>query len=469
MADYVCHVERLRFVYGHTRKGNDGVVYVCEPPFLNYGPELVKHELLQIHDEAPAAIAYHREFNAEGGIFDDDDDNEDEGNEDRFIGNQFYSENEDRGDANRFIGNQFYGDDSDGDDSDDENAFFFPADCEYVPGAPSPLKEPVEQGGVFKNSIGYDTGTDSDSDASSVSSDSTEDSDCPVFSDDEDIEVKGTSITTTVVDTQREIIHSPTDSTTAIAIIVTPPSPSAAHFALIPAPDAACLVPFNVVAMPLSMDPAIKMIDSDLLNDIASANLRAPEITSIIVFSPNGTVITHASSTYHLRDLRRLASTCGQTYLAHQESAADARPNPVVATQIDSTPTTSQGSGEVANMFLEFDTNTALVSRISEDALLAVVGPRELAHDSSLTNGEHNHNHIDTSSAKSEDDSEEHPRHDNDTANNDDTSSHSSKRSAHQRRSSQDLAPNSSALVLEALEQKSEALTKYLKEIMAEE
>jgi hypothetical protein len=434
MADYAFFVERLRYPHGRTEKGEDGRLYVCDPPWITKEKERVKLEDLQLANDSPAAVAYHREFNAH------------QGTDDQFNGDQFSED-------------QLYNSDSDSDD-DYDNDFFYPADCEYIPGPSAPPKEQVEQRGVFKQGIDYDIDSDSD-----ISSEDTEDSDCDVFSDDEEIEVKKAPTVST-----QQIIPSPTDSSAAIAIVVTPPSPSVKQFgrdAATPETSAARKIPFGVVAM--SDNPAIKMMDSDLLDDLARSNLRAPEITSIVIFGTNGTVVAHASSTYHLRDLRRLASTCGQTYLAHQESTSTTS-NPISAAQIESTPTTSQGQGDVANIFLEFDTNTALVSRITATSLLAIVGPRELTEGASLPNG----NHANTSSTKSESDSEEAAPNDiaddDDDDDDDDTASAStsSQRPTHQRRSSQDLAPNSSPLVLEALECKSEALTKYLKGIMGD-
>ena len=132
-----------------------------------------------------------------------------------------------------------------------------------------------------------------------------------------------------------------------------------------------------------------------------------------------------------------------------------------------STPTTSHGLGNVSNIFLEFDSNTVLVSSITPKILLAVVGPRVLSEPAPLTNGKHTGSSSETSELDQGGNAQDLAQLNGSSRSSESSDTHPSKPS-HQRRASEDLAPHSSPLVLEALEHKSEALTKYLKEIMGE-
>jgi hypothetical protein len=146
--------------------------------------------------------------------------------------------------------------------------------------------------------------------------------------------------------------------------------------------------------------------------------------------------------------------------LTYQSSHAEEAPS-AAKQALSAAPTVSVGFGEVQNIFLEFDTNTVLISRVTSSVLLGVMGPRLLTGDPPTVNGTH------ASNASTASDAQAGTQGNENTDSEASSSVHSGKPS-HKRRSSQDLAPNSSPIVLEALEHKSEALTRYLREVIGE-
>ncbi|ODH12851.1 hypothetical protein ACO22_07852 [Paracoccidioides brasiliensis] len=136
--------------------------------------------------------------------------------------------------------------------------------------------------------------------------------------------------------------------------------------------------------------PGIKMLDTDALSDLLEDNLCPPEITSIIIFATNGAIFAHASS-LPPRQLRNLSATYGAAYLSF---AVNAPARNLAGVNPASHPSSfvtapSVPLGDVGSIVFEFENLAAVVTKIADKVLLAVVGPSHVIPPQQLQQQHH--------------------------------------------------------------------------------
>ncbi|PGH31542.1 hypothetical protein GX50_05689 [[Emmonsia] crescens] len=125
--------------------------------------------------------------------------------------------------------------------------------------------------------------------------------------------------------------------------------------------------------------PGIKMLDTEALTDLLEDNLCPPEITSIMIFATNGAIFAYASP-FPPRKLRNLSATYGAAYLSY---AVNAPAGNLTAVNPASHPSSfvtapSVPLGDVGSIVFEFENLAAVVTKIADKVLLAVVGPSHI-------------------------------------------------------------------------------------------
>ncbi|OJD24089.1 hypothetical protein ACJ73_04550 [Blastomyces percursus] len=122
--------------------------------------------------------------------------------------------------------------------------------------------------------------------------------------------------------------------------------------------------------------PGIKMLDTEALTNLLEDNLCPPEITSIMIFASNGAIFAHASS-LPARQLRNLSATYGAAYLSYAVNAPAGNLTGVNPASHPSSfvTTPSMPLGDVGSIVFEFENLAAVVTKIADKVLLAVVGP----------------------------------------------------------------------------------------------
>ncbi|EGE05558.1 hypothetical protein TEQG_04567 [Trichophyton equinum CBS 127.97] len=128
--------------------------------------------------------------------------------------------------------------------------------------------------------------------------------------------------------------------------------------------------------------PEIKMLDTTALSDLLSDNLSPPEITSIFIFASNGAVFAHASPLPQRR-IRNLCATYGAAYKSYAVKAPNGNLTGVSASihpsAFSSTP--SIPLGNVGSIMFEMQDMVAVVTKIADKVLLAVVGPTRIVEE----------------------------------------------------------------------------------------
>ncbi|EZF73005.1 hypothetical protein H105_04998 [Trichophyton soudanense CBS 452.61] len=128
--------------------------------------------------------------------------------------------------------------------------------------------------------------------------------------------------------------------------------------------------------------PEIKMLDTTALSDLLSDNLSPPEITSIFIFASNGAVFAHASPLPQRR-IRNLCATYGAAYKSYAVKAPNGNLTGVSASihpsAFSSTP--SIPLGNVGSIMFEMQDMVAVVTKIEDKVLLAVVGPTRIVEE----------------------------------------------------------------------------------------
>ncbi|KAI9367516.1 hypothetical protein BJX61DRAFT_547410 [Aspergillus egyptiacus] len=126
--------------------------------------------------------------------------------------------------------------------------------------------------------------------------------------------------------------------------------------------------------------PDIKMLDAEALSDLLEDNLSPPEITSIFVFATNGAIFAYASS-LPSRQLRNLSATYGAAYTCYAKSASSGNLTGVNPASHPSSYVTAHSIslGDVGSIVFELDDLVAIVTKIADKVLLAVVGPSKIA------------------------------------------------------------------------------------------
>ncbi|EFQ96886.1 hypothetical protein MGYG_08809 [Nannizzia gypsea CBS 118893] len=128
--------------------------------------------------------------------------------------------------------------------------------------------------------------------------------------------------------------------------------------------------------------PEIKMLDTAALSDLLSDNLSPPEITSIFIFASNGAVFAHASPLPQRR-IRNLCATYGAAYKSYAVKAPNGNLTGVSASihpsAFSSTP--SIPLGNVGSIMFELQDMVAVVTKIADKVLLAVVGPTHIVEE----------------------------------------------------------------------------------------
>ncbi|EGC49239.1 conserved hypothetical protein [Histoplasma capsulatum var. duboisii H88] len=126
--------------------------------------------------------------------------------------------------------------------------------------------------------------------------------------------------------------------------------------------------------------PGIKMLDPEALTSLLEDNLCAPEITSIMIFATNGAIFAHASS-LPARKLRNLSATYGAAYLSYAVNAPTGNLTGVNPASHPSSFVTAPSVplGDVGSIAFEFENLVAVVTKIADKVLLAVMGPNHLS------------------------------------------------------------------------------------------
>ncbi|GBF65129.1 hypothetical protein TMEN_7846 [Trichophyton mentagrophytes] len=128
--------------------------------------------------------------------------------------------------------------------------------------------------------------------------------------------------------------------------------------------------------------PEIKMLDTTALSDLLSDNLSPPEITSIFIFASNSAVFAHASPLPQRR-IRNLCATYGAAYKSYAVKAPNGNLTGVSASihpsAFSSTP--SIPLGNVGSIMFEMQDMVAVVTKIADKVLLAVVGPTRIVEE----------------------------------------------------------------------------------------
>ncbi|EEP76325.1 predicted protein [Uncinocarpus reesii 1704] len=123
----------------------------------------------------------------------------------------------------------------------------------------------------------------------------------------------------------------------------------------------------------------IKMLDTLALTDLLEDNLSPPEITSIFIFATNGAIFAHAS-TLSQRQIRGLCATYGAAYKAYAVSHSQGNLTAVNPANHPSSfvTTSSIPLGDVGSIIFEQEGHVAVVTKIADKVLLAVVGPTRI-------------------------------------------------------------------------------------------
>ncbi|PGH01002.1 hypothetical protein AJ80_09078 [Polytolypa hystricis UAMH7299] len=125
--------------------------------------------------------------------------------------------------------------------------------------------------------------------------------------------------------------------------------------------------------------PDIKMLDTAALTDLLSDNLCPPEITSIIIFATNGAIFAHASP-LPPRQLRSLSATYGAAYSAYAVNSPNGNLTGVNPASHPSSFVTAPSVplGDMGSIVFEVDNVVAVVTKIADKVLLAVMGPTHI-------------------------------------------------------------------------------------------
>ncbi|OJD13857.1 hypothetical protein AJ78_05728 [Emergomyces pasteurianus Ep9510] len=125
--------------------------------------------------------------------------------------------------------------------------------------------------------------------------------------------------------------------------------------------------------------PGIKMLDTGALTGLIEDNLCPPEITSILVFATNGAIFAHASA-LPPRKLRNLSATYGAAYLSYAVNVPAGNLTGVNPASHPSSFVTapSVSLGDVGSIVFEFENLAAVVTKIADKVLLAVIGPSHI-------------------------------------------------------------------------------------------
>lgn len=142
--------------------------------------------------------------------------------------------------------------------------------------------------------------------------------------------------------------------------------------------------------------PDIRMLDTEALGDLLEDNLSPPEITSILygfansmivkilmtvfrVFATNGAIFAYASP-LSTRQLRNLSATYGAAYTSYAKTVSSGNLTGVNPASHPSSFVTAQSYslGDVGSIVFELENQVAVVTKIADKVLLAVVGPSRL-------------------------------------------------------------------------------------------
>ncbi|KAL2000603.1 hypothetical protein VTN02DRAFT_2869 [Thermoascus thermophilus] len=125
--------------------------------------------------------------------------------------------------------------------------------------------------------------------------------------------------------------------------------------------------------------PDIRMLDTEALGDLLEDNLSPPEITSILVFATNGAIFAYASP-LSTRQLRNLSATYGAAYTSYAKTVSSGNLTGVNPASHPSSFVTAQSYslGDVGSIVFEHENQVAVVTKIADKVLLAVVGPSRL-------------------------------------------------------------------------------------------
>ncbi|KMU83687.1 hypothetical protein CIHG_01469 [Coccidioides immitis H538.4] len=135
----------------------------------------------------------------------------------------------------------------------------------------------------------------------------------------------------------------------------------------------------NTDDMGSAMLSNIKMLDTSALTDLLEDNLSPPEITSIFIFATNGAVFAHASSLTQRR-VRSLCATYGAAYKSYAVSHSNGNLTGINPANHPSSfvTTPSVPLGDVGSIIFELEDYVAVVTKIADKVLLAVVGPTRI-------------------------------------------------------------------------------------------
>lgn len=102
------------------------------------------------------------------------------------------------------------------------------------------------------------------------------------------------------------------------------------------------------------------------------------------VFSTNGAIFAHASP-LSPRDLRSLSATYGAAYTCYAKNASSGNLTGVNPSSHPSSYVTAQSFplGDVGSIVFELDRQVAVITKIGDKVLLAVIGPRQLDEETS--------------------------------------------------------------------------------------
>ncbi|KAL2012264.1 hypothetical protein VTN00DRAFT_4982 [Thermoascus crustaceus] len=128
--------------------------------------------------------------------------------------------------------------------------------------------------------------------------------------------------------------------------------------------------------------PDIRMLDTEALSDLLEDNLSPPEITSILVFATNGAIFAYASP-LSTRQLRNLSATYGAAYTSYAKTVSSGNLTGVNPASHPSSFVTAQSYslGDVGSIVFELENQVAVVTKIADKVLLAVVGPSRLQEE----------------------------------------------------------------------------------------
>ncbi|EED23331.1 conserved hypothetical protein [Talaromyces stipitatus ATCC 10500] len=132
--------------------------------------------------------------------------------------------------------------------------------------------------------------------------------------------------------------------------------------------------------------PDIRMLDNEALSDLLEDNTSPPEITSILIFATNGAIFAYASD-LSTRQLRNLSATYGAAYTSFARTASTGNLTGVKHASHPSSyvTTPSISLGDVGSIVFENENQAAVVTRIADKVLLAVVGPEKLQNKTQTT------------------------------------------------------------------------------------